>query len=200
MYLLANSLKYNFCLVFFYRVETLVQFQLHQEKLLSICFYLLFSIMVPLKLLQLIFLAEFHQNFVLKIFLNLLNTFMIFKMLFYCLYSNPFVFNIIITCDISRFLTIQFCNCINVVVVKNFDQPSLICYKFTVKYYDALVIEMNFICKKMFHKILVSHNYCVIQIFVIGFLLVAIPYLVIRLTYFFMLFLLKDTHFFRCFL
>ena len=38
---------------------------------------------------------------VLKIFLNLLKTWMIFKILFCYLYNNPFVFNIVVTCDMS---------------------------------------------------------------------------------------------------
>ena len=88
---------------------------------------------------------------------------MIFKILFCYLYSNPFIFNIIITCEMSWVFTGRFFNYINVVVVKNFNLLSSICYSFIiVKYHDILVIKMTFVCKKSFYnipKIFVCHNF-----------------------------------------
>ena len=56
---------------------------------------------------------------VLKIFLNLLKTWMIFKILFCYLYNNPFVFNIVVTCDMSWCFTWRFFKYINSVNIIN---------------------------------------------------------------------------------
>ena len=90
----------------------------------------------------------------LKISLNLLNAWMIFKIPFDFLLSSPFVFFIIIMCVMSCFFTGRLFNYFNKVVVKIFDSPNLICYNFlTVKYQDILVIKMTFICWKRSGKI-----------------------------------------------
>lgn len=123
----------------------------------------------------------------LKILLNLVNTWMIFKGLFYFLYSYPFVFSIIIIYDMSWFSIRRIFNYINAVVAKNVNWLCLICCNFlTVKYHDILVIKMTFFSQKRFYKISkfsFSHN----SIFSDA------------VKYFFILFLLKRIHIFRCF-
>ena len=120
---------------------------------------------------------------VLKMFLNLLNTWMIFKLLFllvqqsFCIQYHHNV----------RYLVAFYETDFNCIDVKNFNQLNFICYIFlTVEYHDdILVTKITFICKKRFYKIrkiFVSHNSIYSN----------------AIKVFFLLFLLKKSHLFRC--